>query len=410
MKALLVLEDGTVFEGDSLGAQGHTVGEVVFNTGMTGYQEILTDPSYAGQIVTLTYPLIGNYGINPYDFESRKVQVEGFVVRTVEDIPSNWRSNQSLDAYLKSKNIVGIKNIDTRALTRRLRAEGVMMGTITTLENAEQARLRLQSSARYASKDFTRLVTTEQSYRWQANADSPQSWDGAEIPTFGNRSLQELPAETTASEVQLTEGKLTHHAPIRIALLDCGVKYNIIRSLANLGCDTIVYPCTATAAELLADDPDGIMLSPGPGDPAQLDYVVDTVRDLIGKKPVMGVCLGNQILGHVFGSRTFKLKFGHRGSNHPVKDLRTGRVYITSQNHGYAVDPDGLRNGMEVAHVNLNDGTVEGLRHKELPIFSIQYHPEASPGPADSAYFFREFVDILIQTKGADNDGYKVDT
>lgn len=371
MKALLVLEDGTVFAGDSLGAQGRTSGEVVFNTGMTGYQEILTDPSYAGQIVTLTYPLIGNYGINPQDIESRRIQVEGFVVRNVEDVPSNWRAEQSLDSYLKSRGIVGIKNVDTRALTRRLRAGGVMMGTITTDESVEQALLRLQSSARYASVDLNRMVTTEQPYRWSTETQPPL---------------------------------------LRLALLDCGVKYNIVRSLATLGCETTVYPCTATVDELLAENPDGIMLSPGPGDPAQLGYVVETVRALVGRKPIMGVCLGNQILGHVFGSKTFKLKFGHRGSNHPVKDLRTGRVYITSQNHGYAVDPDGLRNGMEVAYVNLNDGTVEGLRHRELPIFSIQYHPEASPGPTDSAYFFREFVDVLTELKGADNDSGNIES
>jgi len=381
MKALLVLEDGTVFAGDSLGAQGRTSGEVVFNTGMTGYQEILTDPSYAGQIVTLTYPLIGNYGINPDDIESRRIQVEGFVVRSVEDVPSNWRSEQSLDSYLKSRGIVGIKNVDTRALTRRLRSEGVMMGTVTTDESVEQALQRLQSAARYASVDLNRKVTTEEPYRWRVDADRPEPF----IPQ---------PA---------SEGG--HTAPrLRVALLDCGVKYNIVRSLTRLGCETIVYPCTATADELLRENPDGIMLSPGPGDPANLGYVVETVRALVGKRPIMGVCLGNQILGHVFGSKTFKLKFGHRGSNHPVKDLRTGRVYITSQNHGYAVDPDGLRDGMEVAHVNLNDGTVEGMRHSELPIFSIQYHPEASPGPTDSAYFFREFVDVLTATKGADND------
>ncbi len=393
MKALLVLEDGTTFAGDSLGATGRTSGEVVFNTGMTGYQEILTDPSYAGQIVTLTYPLIGNYGINPDDFESRRVQVEGFVVRSCEDVPSNWRSEQSLDAYLKSKNIVGIQDVDTRALTRQLRVRGVMMGTITTEENWEQAQARLQSAARYASIDLNRQVTTQHPYRWPAHAQYPQALE-INKPQTGTSQTDSAGASADALPTPR----------FRVALLDCGVKYNIIRSLANLGCETTVYPCTATSKELLSGDPDGIMLSPGPGDPTQLGYVVDTVRELVGKKPIMGVCLGNQILGQVFGSSVFKLKFGHRGSNHPVKDLRTGKVYITSQNHGYAVDPDGLRDGMEVAHINLNDGTVEGLRHKDLPVFSIQYHPEASPGPADSAYFFREFVDVLTQFRGADND------
>jgi len=369
MRANLVLEDGTLFEGESLGASGRAIGEVVFNTGMTGYQEILTDPSYAGQMVALTYPLIGNYGINPEDFESRRVQVEGFIVREAAEAPSNWRSVQTLDAFLKDKGIVGIKGVDTRALTRALRVRGVMMGIITTQDMATEALEALNGAPDYAQIDFARRVTAEAPYRWRSGSLTPEP-------------LTVLP---TSDE----------NARFRIALLDCGVKYNIIRSLAGLGCDTTVYPCTATADELLRDDPDGIMLSPGPGDPAQYGYIVDTVREIVGKKPIMGVCLGNQILGCVFGSRTFKLKFGHRGSNHPVKELATGRVSITSQNHGYAIDADHLKDGMEVGHVNLNDGTVEGLRHRELPIFSIQYHPEASPGPNDSAYFFRQFVDSL---------------
>jgi carbamoyl-phosphate synthase small subunit len=374
MKANLVLEDGTVFEGESLGATGRTRGEVVFNTGMTGYQEILSDPSYAGQIVTLTYPLIGNYGINPEDFESRRVQVEGLVVREAAEVPSNWRSTQSLHGFLKERNVIAIRNVDTRALTRALRVRGVMMGAISTDETPAEVLARLQEGPRYDAIDLNRLVTTAEPYRWLAGADGPTAL-----------------SDETAGPLPVRH---------RVALLDCGVKYNIIRSLAQLGCETTVYPCTTTAQELLRAEPDGVMLSPGPGDPAQLAYVVDTVRDLIGKKPIMGVCLGNQILGCAFGSRTYKLKFGHRGSNHPVKDLETGRVYITSQNHGYAVDGDGLRDGMEVAYINLNDGTVEGLRHRELPIFSIQYHPEASPGPADSAYFFRQFVAILDREKG----------
>lgn len=368
-RATLVLEDGTAFEGESLGAPGRTIGEVVFNTGMTGYQEILTDPSYAGQLVTLTYPLIGNYGINPEDFESRRVQVEGLIVREADDRPSNWRSAQTLDAFLKAKGVVGIKCVDTRAITRALRVRGVMMGIITTEDTAVEALAALKVAPDYAQIDFVQRVTTEQPYKW-----GPQS--------IGPEPLNQ-------------EGSPDSGARYRVALLDCGVKYNIIRSLAELGCETTVHPCTATADELLRDNPDGIMLSPGPGDPAQYGYIVDMVRRVAGKKPIMGVCLGNQILGCAFGSKTFKLKFGHRGSNHPVKDLATGRVSITSQNHGYAIDPDLLTDGMEVGHINLNDGTVEGLRHKELPIFSIQYHPEASPGPTDSAYFFREFIKSL---------------
>ncbi len=355
MKALLALEDGSVFEGRSLGVPGRTYGEVVFNTGMTGYQEILTDPSYAGQIVCLTYPLIGNYGINSEDFESRRVQVEGLVVREAADLPSNWRAGRTLDQYLKENNVVAIEGVDTRALTRALRIRGVMMGAISTEETPAEILERIRQSPGYSGIDFVRRVTTEQPYEWPA------------------------------------EGEERY----RVALLDCGVKYNIMRNLARLGCRTIVFPCTARPEEILERNPDGIVLSPGPGDPDTLGYVVETVKKLVGRKPIMGVCLGNQILGYAFGSRTFKLKFGHRGSNHPVKDLLTGRVYITSQNHGYAVDPAELQGGMEVSQINLNDGTVEGLRHRELPIFSIQYHPEASPGPRDTKGFFAEFVQML---------------
>jgi len=358
MRAILALEDGTVFEGRSLGAPGRAYGEVVFNTGMTGYQEILTDPSYAGQIVCLTYPLVGNYGINDEDFESRRVQVEGFAVRRAEEAPSNWRAGKTLDAFLRERGVVAIEGIDTRMLTRELRVRGVMMGGISTDESSSELLERIRSSPGYSGIDFARRVTTEEPYTWPF------------------------------------QGQPKH----RVALLDCGVKYNIMRSLAALGCQATVYPCTAPPEQILEGRPDGILLSPGPGDPKELGYVVETVRRLVGKAPIMGVCLGNQILACAFGSRTFKLRFGHRGSNHPVKDLASGRVYITSQNHGYAVDGAQLKDGMEVAHVNLNDGTVEGLRHRELPIFSIQYHPEASPGPTDSAYFFRQFVELMERT------------
>jgi carbamoyl-phosphate synthase small subunit len=355
MKALLALEDGTVFEGRSVGAQGRTIGEVVFNTGMTGYQEILTDPSYAGQIVTLTYPLIGNYGVNTEDIESRRVQVEGFIVRQVEENPSNWRCGQTIDSFLEDKGVVAIQGVDTRALTRRLRGYGVMMGGISTVDTAEQLLDRVRNAPSYAGVDFVRKVTTEQPYQWPF------------------------------------EGEPKHE----ISLLDCGVKYNILRELAALGCRTTVYPCTASADEVLSNNPDGVMLSPGPGDPSLLGYAVNTVKQLAGKKPMMGVCLGNQLVGCAFGGTTFKLKFGHRGSNHPVRDNQTGKVYITSQNHGFAIDPESISGGLEVAHVNLNDGTVEGLRHKDMPLFTIQYHPEASPGPHDSSYFFRQFVEMI---------------
>lgn len=358
MNAFLVLEDGAVFPGRALGKPGRTYGEVVFNTGMTGYQEILSDPSYAGQIVTLTYPLIGNYGVTPEDFESRRVQVEGLIVREASEEPSNWRSKSTLDEFLKEHGVVAIQGIDTRALTRRLRTRGVMMGAISTDETPEAALARLAASPSYSGVDFVRRVTTDEPYEWPPD-------DSYATPRF------------------------------RVALLDMGVKFNIMRSLAQRGCATTVWPCHASADEILERRPDGVMLSPGPGDPALLGYIVPTVRKLAERVPMMGVCLGNQMLGHAFGSRCFKLKFGHRGSNHPARDLQTGRVYITSQNHGFAVDPDGLRDGMEVAHINLNDGTVEGLRHRELPVFSIQYHPEASPGPHDSSYFFDQFVELM---------------
>jgi len=357
VRAILALEDGTVFEGLSLGAEGRAYGEVVFNTGMTGYQEILSDPSYAGQIVVLTYPLIGNYGTNTDDFESSRVQVEGFVVREASNEPSNWRSRGTIHEFLQHRGVVGIQGVDTRALTRRLRAHGVMMGTISTNETPAQALDRLKRSPAYSETDYVRRVTTREPYEWPA--------EGQER--------------------------------FRVALLDCGVKFNIMRNLARRGCRVTVWPCTASPEEILEREPHGVLLSPCPGDPANLGYIVKTVRILAHRLPLMGVCLGNQLLGYAFGSRTFKLRFGHRGSNHPARDLATGRVYITSQNHGYAVDPSELKDGMEVAHVNLNDGTVEGLRHRELPVFSIQYHPEASPGPQDSAYFFDQFLHMMEQ-------------
>ncbi len=358
--AILALEDGTLFEGRSLGASGRAFGEVVFNTGMTGYQEILTDPSYAGQLVTLTYPLIGNYGVNADDFESRRVQVEGFIVRTVEDVPSNWRCTGGLHDFLRDKGVVGIREIDTRALTRKLRVHGVMMGVITTEDSAAEALDALRARPGYDGTDYVSQVSTPVPYVWPYEGD----------PEF------------------------------EVALLDCGVKFNIMRSLAAVGCRATVYPCATSAEEMLERKPDGVMLSPGPGDPAMLGHLVQNVKKLAHSVPIMGVCLGNQLLGAAFGARTFKLRFGHRGSNHPVRDLSTDRVYITSQNHGYALDPATLSGGMEVGHINLNDGTVEGLRHRELPVFSIQYHPEASPGPSDSAYYFREFADLLRSRRG----------
>jgi carbamoyl-phosphate synthase small subunit len=355
MKAILALEDGTIYQGEAFGSDARAYGEVVFNTGMTGYQEILTDPSYAGQIVCLTYPMIGNYGINEEDVESRKIQVEGFIVHEAAEIPSNWRSGKTLSKFLGERGIPAISGIDTRSLTRKIRSHGVMTGAISTDESPEEVLARIKRSPSYDGVDFVRKVTAEKPYTWEY------------------------------------EGK----PEFQIALLDCGVKYNIMRSLAKVGCQTTVFPCDTPAEVILERNPDGIMLSPGPGDPALLGYIVETVKTLAYKKPMMGVCLGNQLLGYAFGSHTYKLKFGHRGSNHPVRDIQADKVYITSQNHGYAVDPTELKDGMEVGHINLNDGTVEGLRHRELPIFSIQYHPEASPGPMDSMYYFGQFVEMI---------------
>ena len=355
-RAILVLEDGSVYEGFAFGAEADAFGEVVFNTSMTGYQEILTDPSYAGQIVAPTYPLIGNYGINEYDIESAKIQVSGFVVREQCLRPSHYQSKKTIHQYLAEGGIPGICGIDTRALTRRLRSAGVMMGILTSAKTHLEALNELKSIPGYDTIDFVRQVTTEKPYQWPLEKADPL---------------------------------------FNIVVLDCGLKYNILRILSRLGCRVTAVPGTTTAKEILKLKPDGILISPGPGNPDLLDYVTDTVKELAGKKPMMGICLGNQLIARAFGGSNFKLKFGHRGGNHPVKDLRDGRVHITAQNHGYAVDPDSLKDGLEVSHINLNDGTVEGLRHKELPIFAIQYHSEASPGPLDITYLFEKFLEMV---------------
>lgn len=366
-EALLVLEDGTVYAGKSIGASGSALGEVVFSTSMTGYQEMLSDPSYAGQLLTLTYPLIGNYGVTEADFESRGVQASGFIVKQLCEVPSNWRSGGDLQSLLHKHGVVGIQGIDTRALTRRLRESGVMMGIVTTELDVAGALERLRTAPDYTEINYVHKVTTPEPYVWEPTATRP---DGGVL---------------------------------EVCLVDCGVKFNILRALAECGVRTTVFPCTADASEILERNPDGIAFSPGPGDPKHLSEVVATAKQIIHSgKPVFGICLGNQIVGKAFGAETFKLRFGHRGGNHPVKDVETGRVYITSQNHGYAVDPAGLeKSGLEVSHVNLNDGTVEGLRHRELPVFTIQYHPEANPGPRDSAYLFNRFVEAMEQQAGS---------
>ncbi|HYT91814.1 MAG TPA: glutamine-hydrolyzing carbamoyl-phosphate synthase small subunit [Gemmataceae bacterium] len=362
-QAKLALEDGMVYSGRGFGARGETFGEVVFNTSMTGYQEVLTDPSYRGQIVTMTYPLIGNYGVNREDVESRRPQVEGFIVRELTRVPSNFRSHGSLDAYLAENNILGLEGIDTRALVRRLRVRGTMTGVLSTLD-LDNASLvaKARNSPNIVGRDLVREVVPAKAFGWAEGFTSPFT-----------SYLPSRPA--------------THH----VVALDYGMKWNILRCLVQVGCRVTVVPGTATAEQVLSYRPDGIFLSNGPGDPEPLRYAIDTIRGLAGKKPIFGICLGHQLLGLALGAKTFKLKFGHRGANQPVLNQQTGRVEITTQNHGFAVGIESLPSDLEPTHVNLNDGTLEGMRHRRWPLFSVQYHPEASAGPHDSSYLFEEF-------------------
>lgn len=382
-KALLALEDGRVFEGTAFGADATHTGEICFNTSMSGYQEVLTDPSYRGQIVTMTYPMIGNYGVNPLDMESDQPHVRGFVIEELCDVPSNWRSTQSLDAYLKQWGIPGIQGVDTRALTSHLRSRGAMRAVITTTATAEEAVKQAASSPTMEGSDFVKEVTTKAPYLWDPESTESGDWD---IPS---PSQNREPGADGQVRHPLPEAK--HH----IIAYDFGVKRNILRRLRQQGFRVDVVPATTSAKDVLARNPDGIFLSNGPGDPAALDYIHKEVKELIGKKPIFAICLGHQILGHAYGGKTFKLKFGHRGGNQPVKDLRNGKVSITSQNHGFAIDPSSLPSNVEVTHINLNDGTVEGMRHREAPVLSVQYHPEAAPGPHDAKYFFSEFARMV---------------
>src|SRR5262245_53598563 len=376
MNAILALEDGTWYRGVAAGAQGETSGEVVFNTSMTGYQEVLTDPSYAGQIVTMTAPQIGNYGVASGDAESQVPRVAGFVMREESPLASNWRAEGTLRDYLVSHHIVAIADIDTRSLTRVLRSAGVMRGVIATGQmDPDELVARARAIPKMEGSDLVRGVTCDSPYAWRDRASATGDADHVE---FG------LPPPRRASR------------RLRVAAYDFGVKWNILRRLDAYGCDVQVFPADAPASDLLASGPDGIFLSNGPGDPAVLTYAIDNVRQLVNTdRPMFGICLGHQILGLAVGGQTFKLKFGHRGANHPVKELSSGKVEITSQNHGFAVDPGSLPADVRVTHLNLYDGTVEGFCHTTKPIFSVQYHPEASPGPHDADYLFRQFLDSM---------------
>ena len=383
MEALLALEDGRTFRGKSFGADGEISGEIVFNTSLTGYQEILTDPSYAGQVVVLTYPLIGNYGVNSQDAESARPFAEGLVVREIAEIPSNWRQQASLPDYLREHNIVGISDIDTRALVRHIRTHGAMRCMIST-RDLDQASLvrKTQGQPVMVGQDLVKEVTCREGYPWQ------------------DPSFELFPARKRRS--RNAAAKKEQQRPFKVAAFDFGIKHNILRLLTDHGCELTVVPATTGANQILSLNPDGIFLSNGPGDPEPVTYAIDTVRQLLGKKPIFGICLGHQILGLALGGRTYKLKFGHRGGNHPVLRIPTGQVEITAQNHGFAVDIDSLpKSEIEVTHVNLNDQTLEGFRHKSLPAFCVQYHPESSPGPHDSRYLFKEFKSMMLQHREA---------
>lgn len=378
MKALLALEDGRSFPCRSFTGPGEVGGEIVFNTSMTGYQEVLTDPSYNGQLVTMTYPLIGNYGVNSEDVESGRIQVSAFIIREYQPFFSNYRATMSLADYLMTQGVLGIEEVDTRALTRHLRNRGAMRACIST-DNLDPATLVAQANAipSMAGLDLAGGVSTAQAYRWVDNQPQP-----------------------LAADAILDSGTWTGTGRFRVVAIDFGIKFNILRCLTGIGAELVVVPATTPADTIRAMAPDGIFLSNGPGDPEPVTYGTETIRELLEYRPIFGICLGHQILGQALGAKTYKLKFGHRGANQPVKDLRSGRVEITSQNHGFAVDAQSLDpNQVEVTHINLNDNTLEGFRHRKIPLLAVQYHPEASPGPHDAHYLFAEFREMMEQGK-----------
>src|SRR3954471_10166287 len=374
--AKLALEDGTVFSGTSIGSDGEVDGEVCFNTSMTGYQEILTDPSYRGQIFTMTYPQIGNYGVNAEDVESQRPQLSGFVVREHSRSQSNFRSEESLSEYLKHHGIVAIESIDTRALVRRLRSRGALKGVLSTVDLDDESLVaKAKASPGLVGRDLVREVLPDQPFEWQQPLSEWTHLDGH----------SRTPDDAQSSSIDAQPS-------LHVVALDYGMKWNIPRHLVDMGCRVTILPGTATAEEVLAQEPDGVFLSNGPAAPEPLEYAIQAIRDLLGKKPIFGICLGHQLLGLACGAKTFKLKFGHRGANHPVQNLETHAVEITSQNHGFAVAEDSLPAFLQVTHRSLNDNTIEGLTHSEVPAFSVQYHPEASAGPHDSHYLFRRFL------------------
>lgn len=381
--AKLALSDGSVFTGTAFGAEGEIHGEVVFNTSMTGYQEILTDPSYCGQIVTMTYPQIGNYGIAPEDVESSGIALRGFIIRELCEVPSNYRSTQTLDEYLKSAGVIGLQGIDTRALVRKIRTHGAMTGILSTEDLDDQSLVKkAQESPQLAGQDLVSQVIPKSSREW--NESLHPLAHSSSTHAFSGKNLESLSEADYVSEN-------SYH----IVAIDYGMKWNIPRHLSQLGCKVTILPGDCTAQDVLELNPDGVFLSNGPGDPEPLTYAIETIRSLLDKVPIFGICLGHQLLGLACGCKTFKLKFGHRGANQPVVNHDTGQVEITSQNHGFAIDPESMPADVEITHINMNDDTVAGLRHKTYPAFSVQYHPEASAGPHDSHYLFRQFYNCI---------------